>query len=326
MGVYIPPPRGEDSSNTNAVNSGSDSSNSSNSSSESDTTIIIKIPNNPSLGLFSGPFTPAADNLPALYGVTGLQLLVGLWCFKKARRIIRPIPVPVPGPLPHSMIPNKRGSWFEAAIPTVIGTILITGAGLEIGRFTLSYDPWYEEAKYYRKLAIKNGIKVSSWFGAYKYYNPIDTNTWSDKVIDHLKMVNEKMENNKLNKTKIKPSILLQLNKKAKYFEIYKKIHESNKARYADLLNNDLANVSESNKNDRKLSEADLNSDIDRLQLHLEGPSFESDKQLDAVWTAFDPWDELSAESYSDMRMIPIFVLNFENYVDKKDQKDELEA
>lgn len=312
MGVYIPPPRGDDDKNKTTSKP---ASNSSDSSSDSDI-IIIKIPNNPSLGLFTGPFTPAADNLPALYGVTGLQLLLGLWCFRKARRVIKPIQTP------NSMIPNKRGTWFEAAVPTVLGTMLIGGAGLELGRFTLSYDPWYEEAKYYRRLAKKNGIKVSSWFGAYKYYNPIDQNTWSDKVIDNLKMASETMEEKKI-KQKIKPSILTQLNKKAKYIDIYNKLYESNKIRYLELLENELADANESNMHAR-MAKINANPEYGKPQIQLAGESIESDDEFEVAWTAFDPWDELIPESYSDMRMIPIFVLDFDNHIEINDLKEKL--
>lgn len=300
MGVYIPPPRGDDKSkSTTAAPTGS-------SSSSEDTVIIIKVPNNPSLGLITGPLTPAADNLPALYGVTSIQFLLGLWCFKKARNAFRP------PPLPNSMIPSRKPSFFWGAAPAILGTLLITGCGLELGRFLLPYEPWYNEAQYYRKLAIKNGIKPSPYFGAYQIYKPLALKEWSEKVIAHLKVVSEKIESSLSGSPSaqfpLKPSVLAQLNKKAKYNDIYVKLHDSNRARHADLLNKELVNVNESNKFQRLIQGIETNPNYLKPEIHLESFSIESEDEFDLAWTSFDPWDELILESYSDMRMIPIFI------------------
>ena len=65
---------------------------------------------------------------------------------------------------------------------------------IELCRVTLPYDPWYDEAQHYRRMAVKNGDKPSSWFGAYRYYKPMDFKTWIDKVGDWIENVEKEIK------------------------------------------------------------------------------------------------------------------------------------
>ncbi|RLV95974.1 Mitochondrial inner membrane i-AAA protease complex subunit MGR1 [Spathaspora sp. JA1] len=336
MGVYVPPPDDNDpKKNQNQKDSTSPTSNSSNSSSTDSSssasgsnTIIIPnpvtlIPRNPSVGLIWGPLIPASDNRPALYATTGLQFLLGVAMFRHARSLLRIQPIATGLNTPPVMA--RRGPVWKAAISIVTGVGLIFGSGLELSRMTLPYDPWYEEANHYRKVATKQGDKPSAWFGAYKYYRPMDLNTWINKVGDWIKNVEKEIEDpnhmsnvtlelgknsNVIVSNQESGGILSKLNNKGKYQEIYNKLRESNTNRTKQLLESELKDVYESNKGQRLAAILDGTSPLQdpeysKPSIQLGSHKLETDDDLEMVWLNFEPWDELKLETDYDIRLIP---------------------
>ncbi|ODV77091.1 i-AAA protease complex subunit Mgr1 [Suhomyces tanzawaensis NRRL Y-17324] len=313
MGVYIPPPNDDD---NDKQPSGSGSG-----SSSSGTTIVIPnpaswIPRNPSVGLMWGPLTPASDNLPALYFMIGLQVVLGMVCMRKARHMWRPV-LHRPG-YPQQLAP-KRSLW-KALVPGIAGTAAIFGAGLEITRMTLPYDPWYDEAKYYRKLASKNGDKPSLWFGAYKYYRPMDMNTWTDKVGAWIESVEKEMVADaaassseplaRASSDHKHGSMLAQLNRNGKYTELYARLAGENKKRQQTLLEGELKEVNELNKAGRidlilEGKSPYVNPYYNKPHIQLGHHTIDSDDDFEMVWLNFEPWDELKLETDYDIRLIP---------------------
>ena len=88
----------------------------------------------------------------------------------------------------------RTGPIWKIALSVITGSALSFGSGLELCRVTLPYDPWYDEAQHYRRMAVKNGDKPSSWFGAYRYYKPMDFKTWIDKVGDWIENVEKEIK------------------------------------------------------------------------------------------------------------------------------------
>ncbi|ABN64284.1 predicted protein, partial [Scheffersomyces stipitis CBS 6054] len=290
------------------------------------------IPHNPSAGLIWGPLTPSSDNRPALYGMVGLQFILGLGFFRAARQLYRPRTIVTSvNSIPQHFTP--KGSFWKASIPALTGAVAIYGCGLELSRLMLAYDPWYEEAKYYRRVAIKNGDKPSAWFGAYDYYKPMSTKAWIDKVGIWIKAteheLSEKQEvldvsivqansSNPDDKGHVehvlipvkKNNLMSQMNKKGKYVEIYNRLRESNKSRYRTLLDTDLKDVQELNKAER----IDLilegkspysNPEYTKPHIQLGNHHVDTDDEFEMVWLNFEPWDELKLETDYDIRLIP---------------------
>ncbi|EGW33488.1 uncharacterized protein SPAPADRAFT_60835 [Spathaspora passalidarum NRRL Y-27907] len=331
MGVYVPPPDDNDpKKNQNQKNSNSSPASGSNSSSSpsGSTTIIIPnpvalIPRNPSVGLIWGPLMPASDNRPALYASIGAQFLLGLAMFRHARGLFRLQPIATGLNTPPVM--GRRGPLWRVLLSVVTGSGLVFGSGLELSRMTLPYDPWYEEAQHYRKVATKQGDKPSAWFGAYKYYRPMDLNTWINKVGDWIKNVEKEIEDpnhmsnvtlelgknsNVIVNKPVAGGILSKLNNKGKYQEIYNKLQESNVNRRKQLLESELKDVVELNKADRLDAilegTSDLNDpDYSKPSIQLGNHSLETDDDLEMVWLNFEPWDELKLETDYDIRLIP---------------------
>ncbi|KAK6458589.1 mitochondrial required protein 1 [Scheffersomyces xylosifermentans] len=364
MGVYIPPPNDKDDkgskdktsdktgnghgNNTSKNDSNNNNNNNNNNTNNNNnivkptssppvppnsTTIVIPnpaswIPHNPSAGLFWGPLTPASDNRPALYGMTGLQFAVGLVCFRYARILFRPRTVIAPG----GALITPKGSFWKALLPATAGAAATYGCGLELSRLMLPYDPWYEEARHYRKLATKNNDKPNAWFGAYDYYTPMTTKAWIEKVGNWIKATEKEIEHEnefieigivRDNKdghsddkniehllVPVKSNILSKLNKKGKYSEIYQKLQESNAERYKALLSTDLKDVTELNKAERidlilEGKSPFYNPDYTKQDIQLGNNSIETDDEFDMVWLNFDPWDELKLETDYDIRLIP---------------------
>ncbi|KAI5964763.1 MGR1 [Candida pseudojiufengensis] len=358
MGVYIPPPNDNDKNNKNnndRKNNNNDSTTNKNSnknqptnpitnpssSSDIDTTTIVipnpasLIPRNPSIGLIWGPLTPSSDNRPALATMIGLQFLLGTGCFRYARNQLRKHPVIIPNQPPKFI---RNGSIWKSIIAIGIGSIIIFGSGLEISRMLLPYDPWYEESKHYRKVATKNGDKPNFWFGAYKYYKPMDLKTWTDKLgvwFDNAsKEIDQKSSifgdlPNELNQGNSKTNnILYKLNKKGNYNELYNKLKEANKERFHHILNEELREVNELNKAERLdlilegKSEL-INEEFTKPSIQLGTHTMNNDDDFEMVWLNFEPWDELKLETDYDIRLIPRYaqVVDEEEKDDSKVQK-----
>ncbi|KAI5951507.1 MGR1 [Candida jiufengensis] len=357
MGVYIPPPNDNDNNKSNNKKNNDFTTNTSNnkptnpitnpsSSSDSDTTTIIipnpasLIPKNPSIGLIWGPFTPSSDNRPALATMIGLQFLLGIGCFRFARNQLRRHPIIIPNQPPKYM---RNGSMWKSIIAIGIGATIIFGSGLEISRMILPYDPWFEEAKHYRKMAIKNGDKPSFWFGAYKYYRPMELKSWTDKLGTWFDNASKEIDNDteqfgnlpielsqqqqpQIPKTATN-NILYKLNKKGNYNEIYKQLKEANNKRINHILKNELKDVNELNKAERLdlilEGKSDLvNEDFTKPSIQLGTHTMDNDDDFDMVWLNFEPWDELKLETDYDIRLIPRYAQVTE--VEAKDDSEPL--
>ncbi|KAK6198177.1 uncharacterized protein RJT21DRAFT_123041 [Scheffersomyces amazonensis] len=325
MGAYIPPPNDRDDSNKDKDKDSNKNNKSevtkvtpSSASSAGSTTITIPnpanlIPHNPSIGLFFGPFTPASDNLPALYGMVGLQFLIGVGCFRHARSIIRN----------RNLIPQgrPRSSIFKALIPILGGIVTVFGSGLELARLALPYDPWYEEAKYYRKLATKLGDPPNPWFGAYKLYRPMDLSSWIDRTGRWIKSADEDESSRSHNSFVFTSGIgpdgkVIQVNdpkaqqiQRQKYVSIYNELHSLNENRFKYLLEYDLKDVYDLNKAERidlilEGKSPYVNPQYTKASIQLGNFSIESDEQFERAWLNFEPWEELKQETEYDIRII----------------------
>lgn len=345
MGVYIPPPsdnNNNDRDDSKGKHSKKSTPNiptnpltSSPSSSSSDSTTIVipnpksLIPHNPSVGLIWGPLTPSSDNRPALAAMVGLQFLLGVSCFRGARNQLRHRLVAVPNNRPPQSV--RSGSIFKLVVFVAVGATLVFGSGLEISRMILPYDPWYEEARHYRKMAIKNGDKPSLWFGAYRYYQPMTLRKWSELLHNWFENVSQELEepdgfrnlsielgekNNVLSVGKSGPTggILEKLNNRGKYNEIHAKLKDNNDKRFDHMLSNELKDVNELNKAERLdlilegKSEL-VNESFSKPSITLGSHTIDNDDDFEMVWLNFEPWDELKLETDYDIRLIPRYAL-----------------
>lgn len=317
MGLFIPPSSGGDNNDPNK--SGSDGKKS---NSKEDGVITLPnpsnlLPTNPSIGLrIWGPLVPASDNRIGLLMLTGLQFGIGLLGFNKARQLrASKLPYNVP-----NTISRRASKWMYA----LVGSYLIFQSGLEMTRITLPYDPWFDEAKYYRKLATRNGDVPSWWFGAYKYFKPMTFKDWNNKMEKWLNnsavaisAMEEKSDQNsgffKINISN-KPShspVLAKLAEKGRYIDIHQNLQKSNLDRYRELLAGDLKNVIELNKAERldrileEKGDVKYNPDYTKPHIQLGNHKMESDEDFEIVWLNFEPWEELKLETDYDIRLIP---------------------
>mmetsp|Transcript_6230 Transcript_6230/g.7703 ORF Transcript_6230/g.7703 Transcript_6230/m.7703 type:complete len:342 (+) Transcript_6230:129-1154(+) len=306
MGVYIPPGSG---GNDNGKGSGS-----------GDNTLTIPnpasfIPQNPSLGLrLWGPLVPASDNLPALYFLTSLQIGIGLLSFNKVRYLRR-------ANLERFHMENTWQRRTTKWLCAIGGSYLIYQSGIEMSRLAMPYDPWYDEAKFYRKLAIKNGDNPSWWFGATGYYKPMNYKEWFAKIENWFKnqvhIIDVELENNnaaplstsKGSKSSQSP-LLSSLSRKGKYSEIYQSLHDSNVKRCKILLE-ELKDVNELNKAERLdlimegKSSIKYNEEYLKPHIQLGNHRIDTDEEFEMVWLNFEPWDELKMETDYDIRLVP---------------------
>lgn len=305
MGGYIPP----------AGSSGSLSSTPTGSSGSSSTITIPDpgslIPRNPSVGLKHwGPLVPASDNKMALSMLTTLQVAIGILGFHKARVLRR-------SNLVAMGIPNTFGRRTAKWSCVFGGSYMVFTAGLEITRLLLPYDPWAEEARLYRRLAVKNGDKPSWWFGAYRYFSPMPYTEWTKKTElwlmnanNYINTVDAAAKNGE--KSALGHSaILRKLAEKGRYSDIHAKIRTTNREKYRNLVENDLKDVSEINKGSRidlileGKGPVHYNENYTKPHLQLGNHEMETDDDFEMVWMNFEPWEELKQETDYDIRLVP---------------------
>lgn len=224
-----------------------------------------------------------------------------------------------------------------------LGSSVIFGSGLEISRLLLPYDPWYEEAHHYRKVAIKNGDKPNLWFGAYRYYQPMPFKKWTELLHNWFENVSQELEEPERfrnlsielgEKSNVlgsgnsggRTGLLQQLNARGKYNEIHAKLKDNNDQRFAHMLNNELKDVNELNKAERLdlilEGKSDLiNDDFAKPSITLGTHTIDNDDDFEMVWLNFEPWDELKLETDYDIRLIPRYALPEEE--DEEDGKEE---
>lgn len=324
MGVYIPPPNdGNSSGGGDSTGSGNNNSNEGGSG-NGGTTIKIPnpshfIPRNPSMGLkLWGPLVPASDNLGGLYFLTALQLGMGMIGLHRARQLRK-------SRLLQFNVPNNFQTRLTKYSCMIGGAYLIFQSGLEMTRLLLPYDPWCEEARYYRRLAAKNGDGPSWWFGAFSYYTPMTFKEWNSKVENWISNTANRLEfdesipNNSINAaTKLaqSASLLSSLAKKGRYSEIHQSLHETNQKRFDELLANELANVTELNKALRVdaimegSGRVKYNEGYEKPYIQFGNHRMESDDEFEAAWLNLDPWEEMRLDTMRDMRLIPGWVGN----------------
>lgn len=262
---------------------------------------------NPSLALFWGPLMPAADNLPATYTMVGLQLLLGTMCLRRARHLFRGTMMTKSG---LSQVPRKR---LRSVLPALGGSLLVFGSGLELARCCMPYDPWYDEAKQYRRIAIREGRKPSAWFGALDSYLPMLRQEWLDKLGDYVLKAEQRLAGAGFLKDSPPldiPRLGVALGKKQKFLEIHALLAETSKKRRHELLENDLKDVTELNRVSRIDAVLDgtsqlINRDYTKPRITLGKQSIESNLDFDYAWLSFDPWQELKDEVSYEIRLIP---------------------
>lgn len=174
----------------------------------------------------------------------------------------------VPGRQKPGVAP--RSPWAVRSIRTlgvVSGTVLMALAALEAVRFMLPADPWVQDAARARREAEARGEKVSKWFGP-KNYTPVEYTEW-----------NRRMEQNITRAESMKERIDIARN-------VYHEMKASNRQRVHDLL----TELQKTNV----LSPSVMASDGDSAA-----------KSTDPLWDPLDPWDELSAETDIEVRLMP---------------------
>lgn len=266
-----------------------------------DHTIRIAIPRNPLVGLVWGPLTPLLDNRVAMASAIALQLAIGIWGFSKARHIYKL------ARYYHQLRPKLA---LKALVPFVAGTVLVFGLGLEMARMALPYDPWYDEARHWRRVAERHGHKPLSWFGAYNLYTPMPFKQWLEMVNQWLKVKERQIASGGGDGGPAKPQVLRQLNPPGKYNELYQGIHDANTKRYHELLQNELKDVNELNKAER--IDLILEGKLPWVNPHYAKPhiqlgTFQMDliEDFEMAWDNFNPWEELKLETDCDIRLIP---------------------
>lgn len=263
-------------------------------------------PQNPSIGLrLFTPIVPASDNKPALFLVSTIQLLMGLTLM--TRRVPR---------IGESPLWARTGSVARY----LIGSGLVLLSGLEYARMLIPYDPWSEEAKKWRQWAIKSGYKPNWWYGAIRWYSPmlmeewkLKTTTWINNTANALESVPDGSNSDKemLANINIGPHSTLKAGESNTYHDIYSNLRLINTKRTRELLEGELASVTELNKAKRldELMEGKglvhLNEDYMKPNIQLGQHTMESDEEFEMVWANFEPWDEMGQETEFDIRLIP---------------------
>lgn len=312
MGVYIPPP----------ANGKGDEKAPSVLAPESMTYSLENlIRGNPTIGLRAwGPLVPASDDKFALFALSTLQVLVGVSLLGRFRRLRR-----TPGP-------RTLGSFVDKTLALGIGTSAIFLAGLEYPRIWVSYDPWREEAEFYRRLVIKSGVRPDPWIGPIAYYRPMGFDAWLLKANDNLVNLSTRLEaadpaphdqltpditavmhqsqiGDSLKIIGVVPPPIGQAYKKFKAF--HDKIRERNQTYYQEQLEGSLKDVNELNKAARLdaimegTGDVQLNEDYAKPQIQLGNHRLDTDEEFEMVWYNFEPWEELKMETTYDVRLIP---------------------
>lgn len=266
-------------------------------------------PHNPSVGLrLLAPIVPASDNKPALFFLSTMQLLGGMALM--ARRGTPTFPT----------YPAWRRR-ISATIRFVSGSALVLMSGLEYTRMLLPHDPWLDEARHWRQWAIKNGHRPSWWFGAISFYTPMSMDEWKARSVIWVKNTANALESREspgaseesgdLLAVPLGPRARLKNADPAVYADIYANLRNINAAKARELLQGQLASVTEVNKAARLdallegNSSVEINPEYAKPNIQLGSHSISSDDDFDMVWANFEPWDELATETDFDIRFVP---------------------
>lgn len=261
-------------------------------------------PRNPSVGLrLLTPLVPASDNTPALAALTTAQLLFGIGLMAR-----RPVRV-------GEVVWRAR---VAGAARFLLGSIFVLLSGLEYARMLLPYDPWREEARRWRHWAVRNGHKPSWWYGAVWWYTPMSMDEWRAKTTTWIANTANAMEakahvqpaDDVLSSISIGPHSTLKVGQSNTYLDIYTHLRQINTKRTRELLEGELADVSELNKAERLDAALEgrgvlLNADYVKPNILLGNHLLDTDDEFDMVWANFEPWEEMGQETDFDIRLIP---------------------
>lgn len=267
------------------------------------------LPHNPSVGLrFLTPIVPAADNRPALYMVATAQLFLGLlWMTRRVPRVFE----------------LQLRSRLTSAVRFMAGSTAVLLSGLEYSRLLLPYDPWAEEARHWRKWAIKKGQKPSWWFGGIWFYSPMLMSEWKTKTSAWLENTANALDSDEhptlasskdsgmLTGISIGPHATLKAGESSTYDDIYQNLRRINASKLEKALREELVNVTELNKAERidRILEGKgpvyLNEEYIKPNITLGNQELETDDDFEMAWANFEPWDELGQETDFDVRLIP---------------------
>lgn len=313
MGVYIPPP-----------SSGKEDGKSAHILGSVPPPLTYSLENllrgNPSVGLkVWGPLVPASDDRFALFALSTFQVFIGVSLLGRFMRLRK-----TPGP-------RTFGSFVDKTLSLGLGASAIFSAGLEFPRLGLSYDPWRDEAEFYRRLVIKNGVRPDPWIGPIGYYRPMGLDSWLRKVGDNLVNVTTRLEDTQAKDDTLTPDITAIMHQSQigdsikslgivpppvgqaymKFKAFHSKIRERNQSFYQELLSGSLKDVNELNKAARLdsimegTSDVQINEEYAKPQIQLGSHRLETDEEFEMVWYNFEPWDELKIETTYDVRLIP---------------------
>lgn len=267
------------------------------------------VPMNPNVGLrLLAPLVPAADNRPGLILLTTAQLLLGL-LFMTRR-------TPKFG---ESRVKTKLVSISRY----LAGSTLVFLSGLEYSRLLVPFDPWAEEAKKWRKWALKKGQSTSWWYGGIRYYTPMSMKEWRRKSVawlantakttesEEFPSISSSKDTGLLSGISIGPNVRLKAGASQTYDDLYQNLRRINYERREFLLEGELSDVTELNKAKRVdlilegKGPVHLNEEYTKPSITLGNHELKTENDFEVMWANFDPWDELGQETDFDVRLIP---------------------
>lgn len=145
-------------------------------------------------------------------------------------------------------------------------------ACFELVRLQLPFDPWAEDATKARREAEARGEKVSTWFGP-KNYTPVPYKDWKrrmDQGIVKAEAIGQRVETARV---------------------VYHEIKSTNRKRAHDIL----TDLQRTNIIPRSMSEE--TSSTANMK--------ENGESIDSPWDPLDAWDDLSAETDIEVRLMP---------------------
>ncbi|ANZ75168.1 BA75_02857T0 [Komagataella pastoris] len=239
----------------------------------------------PSIGLFLGPFTPAADNEIALWTCIGAQLFSGLALIRMSRRFV------------FSPDQSVRRFLFKT-FHNVVGAALIFGSGLEGTRMLLPEDPWKEEARKARILAQLKGEPVSWWYGP-KSFVPSSRLEYTKQMQFHNFEVMHRSPQ------KIARALMIKDKLKDETNTLYSSIHEKAEQQTLRLSKDLQNNVPLKGVTSYVPQFSTSNTDS---KLYLKNVSLKTHADLEKFWAEHNPWDILEE------KISPISVIALPKY------------
>ncbi|CAH6721442.1 mitochondrial inner membrane i-AAA protease complex subunit Mgr1p [[Candida] jaroonii] len=284
MGVYIPPNNNNDK--------------------EEKPSYLPEFYQNPTVGLkLWGPLVPAADNLWGRGILCSIQMITGLVLFRKSR-FYRKKNLQNLGLTNNWHFRTRKYSYLG------ISAYLLFQTALEMITFSVSFNPWVEEAKMYRALAIKNGETPHWWLGP-RNYQPMtlkEFNNNLDKIITILENHEESTEDG-INKLEFNLEDNIPVQQIHELIEIHTDIKQKNSQIFQNLLNTQLKDLNEMNRaqriDDYLEGKLVLNKNYSKPSIQLGNHPLNDNEQFQGIWEKFNPWDELKIETDYDIRLIP---------------------